>query len=71
MAVGLPDAKLGEKVVFVTEGGNSVLREEIKNHIKDILHPFEIPRLTQRIVSFPRTRTGKWDRQKVHELLSQ
>ena len=70
MAVGLPDAKLGEKVVFVTEGDNLVVTKDLRDALSGVLHPFEIPRFTQQMGSFPRTRTGKWDRQEVLRLLS-
>lgn len=59
------DERFGEKVVLVVEGIDEVLI-----NYKDILAPYEIPKMEVHLPAIPRTPNGKIDRVKLRALLS-
>lgn len=64
----LPDPKLGEKIVLVSEGKDfSVFHERLKQE----LSKYESPKQFFTLASFPRTQSGKIKRQKIREMISQ
>ncbi len=72
---GLPDKRLGERLVLVIEGiETSALREKIKEahkNWKPTVPAYEIPKQVLFIKSFVRTTTGKINRFQTVKMLSQ
>jgi acyl-CoA synthetase (AMP-forming)/AMP-acid ligase II len=65
IAYGLPDPRLGEKLVatVVTEPGASFDEEALKAYVKGRLAIYKVPRAIQLTTEpLPRTATGKYDR---------
>jgi O-succinylbenzoic acid--CoA ligase len=67
---GLPDEKLGEKLVLIIEGDESSVISKSMRNLKDILSKFEVPKEIYSIPKFKETPTGKVQRSQTLELLS-
>ncbi|MBN2523733.1 MAG: AMP-binding protein [Bacteroidales bacterium] len=64
--IGLPDTKLGQKVVLILEkGGSEVTKEEIKTMLKNELPKHLQPREIIYVDELPRNHTFKVDRHKL------
>ncbi len=62
---GIPDKKLGEKLILIVEGNISV---ELSG-LKKILGKYEIPKVVYSVPSFIRTDSGKINRKKTLDLI--
>jgi o-succinylbenzoate---CoA ligase len=66
--VGIPDNKLGQKLVMVTtHPWSSVERAAILDALRDQLPSYHIPAEIMVLCSFPRNRSQKIDRTRLHE----
>lgn len=65
----LPDDKLGEKLILVIEGNNSF--NFAHSQLSEVLSKYEIPKETYFLEKFPRTESGKIQRQKIHKLIKE
>lgn len=63
----LPDNKLGQKLILIIEGNPSF--DFSHNELVEVLDKYEIPKETYFLEKFPRTESGKIQRQKVLELI--
>lgn len=69
--VGLPDKKLGEKVILVLEkGGSESSEQELKNMLKSELPKHAQPKEIVFLDELPRSHSFKVDRNKLKKLLS-
>lgn len=59
IAVGQPDVTLGEKLIVLSE---SSVNTSIRNEIKDILHPYEVPKSYIEVPKIMRNANNKIDR---------
>jgi O-succinylbenzoic acid--CoA ligase len=61
---GLPDEKLGQKVVLIIEGGNisAITQEKLRNSLIKSLKKYEIPKKIAYFEQFIRTNTDKINR---------
>lgn len=68
---GVPDEKLGEKLVLVVEGQpmSEGDEEELLNDIKTDLHKYEIPKEIVYLDAFVETENGKINRKKTAKLI--
>jgi fatty-acyl-CoA synthase len=69
--VGVPDERLGEKTVaciIPKKPGDSVIREEIYEFMKDQTAKFKIPDFVISLEDFPRTASGKVQKFKLREI---
>ena len=66
--IGITDEKLGQKVVLFVESSNELLVN--KNDLKTLLLPYENPREIYFLKEFNRTESGKINRIKTKELIS-
>jgi O-succinylbenzoic acid--CoA ligase len=64
----LPDEKLNEKLVLVTEGKQNDI-ESINQTLKKLLTPFERPKAIFFLEKFPETSTGKIKRNEINGLI--
>lgn len=64
---GVPDESLGEKAVLIVEKGkwDTAFMNVLFRDLKEILHPYEIPKRLQEVDSMVYTTTGKIDRSRT------
>jgi o-succinylbenzoate---CoA ligase len=68
----IPDNRLGQKLILVIEGAKLTMEEETQllNHLKSMLHPYEIPKEVLFVGQFSLTETGKVNRSATLKLLA-
>ena len=66
--IGVSDEKLGQKVVLFVETSNELLVD--KNELKKLISPYEYPKEIYYLKEFIRTESGKINRIKTKELIS-
>lgn len=67
----IPDTLLGQKLFLAIEGFPVSVEKKIMADLKHHLHPYEIPKKVFYIREFIRTETGKINRTKTTELITQ
>jgi O-succinylbenzoic acid--CoA ligase len=66
---GLPDERLGEKLVLLIESNEAFDFDSIKDPLKDLLGSKQVPKECHHLKSFVRTENGKIKRKATSELL--
>jgi 2-aminobenzoate-CoA ligase len=74
--VGMPDEERGQIVqafVVLKAGhiGDAVMTQSLQDHVKQAIAPFKYPRRIVYLTSLPRTETGKLQRFKLRQALTQ
>lgn len=69
-AIGVPDERLGERIVayVVLNSGASVQEETLLKRCSDVLARYKVPREVRFMDALPRNATGKIDRRRLREL---
>lgn len=71
LVLGLPDEKLGQKLILVMEGeGTATAKEPLLAKLKTALAKHEIPREVHFLKEFPRNQSMKIDRREVQRIIS-
>lgn len=69
--VGLPNQQLGEKAVLAIEGFQSFLSHtKLTDILKDVVHPYEIPKEVVLVSRIPRLKNEKMDRLALKKMLT-
>ncbi len=66
---GIPDDRLGQKLILIIEGFPISGQNKILSTLQQHLHPYEVPKQIFNIREFNRTETGKIDRLKTAALI--
>ena len=68
--VGVPDNKLGNKIILIAEAENDVDTKELLSMLKHNLQPHQIPKEIILVAELPRTTSYKIDRSRLEDLVS-
>lgn len=67
--IGVPDEKLGQKVVMVAESESNLDEKEIQGLLKEALPPYHIPGKIVTVNELPRNNSFKIDRKRLLDML--
>lgn len=67
--IGIPDEKSGEEVVLLVRAAEGLSGEEIRNYCKENIAPFKAPKYIHFVDKFPKSVTGKIQKNKLRELV--
>ena len=67
--VGIPDEKLGQKIVLIAESDNPLDEEKLLINLKENLQEYQVPREIVIVEELPRTNSFKIDRTKLEGLV--
>ncbi|GLH05213.1 Luciferin 4-monooxygenase, partial [Gryllus bimaculatus] len=69
--LGIPDARLGEEVCACVRlnTGSKLTSEELKTFCKGKIAHFKIPKVVKFVSDYPRTQTGKVQKQKLRDII--
>ena len=67
--VGIPDSLAGEKIAAVIKAEKGVLEEDLARHCHDYLASFKVPAAFIFVEDFPRSVTGKIQKEKLRQLV--
>ena len=71
--VGIPDKKYGEVVgaFIIVKEGVSITASDVRNYLREKIANYKMPKVIEFVQSFPKTATGKIQKNKIAEAYKQ